>query len=166
MSKDEIFLLPGEFYFGSEYHKVRTLLGSCVAITMWNRRLKVGGMCHFKLPSRNNAFSVVLNGNYGEEAIQLFLQHMKHYMLKPRDMRVGVYGAGNMFKEIIKDDFKSISAQNINLVHTLLPDLGFTIHNESLGGNVSRRISLDLDNGEVIQYSLRSGVSVDKANKP
>lgn len=153
----DIFLLPGEFYFGNDYQTIKTLLGSCVAITMWNRRLKVGGMCHFKLPYKPNKFSLVLNGNYGDDAIHLFIQNMNQYMLKPRDMRVGVYGAGNMFKEVIKDDFRSVSVQNIELVHTLLPEHGFVIHNESLGGNISRRISLDLDSGEVIQKSLRSG---------
>jgi len=164
MGESSIFLLPGEFYFGNDYASIKTLLGSCVAITMWNARLKIGGMCHFKLPSRPSHFSIVLDGSYGEEAIQLFLDNMKHYMLRPEDMRVGVYGAGNMFKEIIKNDFKSVSAQNITLVHTLLPELGFTIHNESLGGNVSRRIALDLVTGDVTQQSLQVGSIKHSAN--
>ena len=150
----EIFLLPGEFYFGNEYNSVKTLLGSCVAITMWSKRLKVGGMCHYKLPRRLVSPSVNLDGNYGEEAVLLFLQHMSKYMLRAEDMTVGVYGAGNMFSSIVESDAKSIGVQNINLAHQLLKKLGFEISHESLGGAVSRRVSLDLLKGMVKIQSL------------
>src|SRR5439155_18563598 len=42
----EIFLQPGEWYFGDADTRIRTLLGSCVAITMWHPRRCLGGMCH------------------------------------------------------------------------------------------------------------------------
>ena len=48
----EIFLQPGEFYFGEGKTRIRTLLGSCVAITLWHPRLHIGGMSHYMLPSR------------------------------------------------------------------------------------------------------------------
>ena len=51
----EIFLQPGDFYFGDRDTRIRTLLGSCVSITMWHPRLHVGGMCHFMLPERGLA---------------------------------------------------------------------------------------------------------------
>jgi Chemotaxis protein; stimulates methylation of MCP proteins len=48
----EIFLQPGDWYFGDRDTRIRTLLGSCIAITIWHPRLLVGGMCHFLLPGR------------------------------------------------------------------------------------------------------------------
>ena len=150
----EIILLPGEFYFGNEHRIIRTLLGSCVAITMWNKQLQVGGMCHYKLPRRLVNSKTQLDGNYGEEAMLLFLQHMSRFMLKAEDMVVGVYGAGNMFSDIVKSDEKSIGVQNIKLAHQLLKKLGFVISHESLGGNVSRKISLDLVKGLVKVHGL------------
>ena len=50
----EIFLQPGEFYFGEGKTRVRTLLGSCVAITLWHPRLHLGGMSHYVLPNRQH----------------------------------------------------------------------------------------------------------------
>lgn len=150
----EIILLPGEFYFGNEHRTVKTLLGSCVAITMWSNKLKIGGMCHYKLPRRPVTHDTKLDGNYGEEAMLLFMENLSRFMLKPRDMVVGVFGAGNMFSNIVKSDEKSIGLQNIKLAHQLLKKLGFEITHESLGGNVSRRISLDLVHGAVKVQSL------------
>lgn len=145
----DIFLLPGEFYFGNEYQSVKTLLGSCVAITMWNKRLKIGGMCHYKLPRRLTPSSGPLDGSYGEEAMLLFMENLNSYWLKPADMVVGVFGAGDMFQKVIKDRSKTVGVQNIKLAHQVLDKLGFEITHESLGGNVSRKISLDLTKGVI-----------------
>ena len=150
----EIFLLPGDFYFGNEYTSVKTLLGSCVAITMWSKQFKVGGMCHYKLPRRLVGPKTILDGSYGEEAVLLFLQHMNKYMLSAQDMTVGVYGAGNMFSNVIENNSNSVGDQNINLAHQLLSELGFEISHESLGGSISRRVSLDIRKGIVSLQSL------------
>lgn len=150
----EIFLLPGEFYFGKDYKIIKTLLGSCVAITMWHEHLKVGGMCHFKLPERRNKDSVELDGNYGDEALLLFMDGLKKFNLKPAEMTVGVFGAGNMFSDIFKEDGNSVGIQNVKLAHSLLSKRGFKISHESFGGEVSRKIAFDLESGAVKVVSL------------
>ena len=48
----EIFLQPGDFYFGDKDTRIRTILGSCVSITLWHPTRLIGGMCHFLLPFR------------------------------------------------------------------------------------------------------------------
>jgi len=48
----EIFLGPGDLFFGDRDTRIRTLLGSCVAVTLWHPRAKLGGMCHFVVPTR------------------------------------------------------------------------------------------------------------------
>ena len=145
----QIYLLPGEFYFGDEYRVIKTLLGSCVAITMWSSCLKVGGMCHYKLPRRLIGSGSGLDGNFGEEAVLLFLRNMKIYNLRPEDMTVGVFGAANMFSSVVKSDERSIGVQNIKLAHQLMKKYGFNVSYESLGGNVSRKVLLDISNGAV-----------------
>ena len=48
----EVFLQPGEHFVGDEYYRLRTILGSCVSITLWNRARRIGAMCHFLLSQR------------------------------------------------------------------------------------------------------------------
>ena len=40
-----VLLGAGDFYFGSGHTRVSTLLGSCVSITLWHPRRRIGGMC-------------------------------------------------------------------------------------------------------------------------
>ena len=56
----EIFLEPGEFQFTTDPDvRLRTLLGSCVALTMWHPKCRYGAMCHFLLPSRGRSAQLV-----------------------------------------------------------------------------------------------------------
>ena len=52
---------------------IATLLGSCVAVCLFDARLKIGGMNHFLLPSRTGASNadtdVILNGDYAMEVL-------------------------------------------------------------------------------------------------
>src|SRR5690606_5865574 len=51
----EVNLLPGALWFGTGDVRLHTLLGSCVAITLWHPRYRYGGMCHFMLPGRSRS---------------------------------------------------------------------------------------------------------------
>ena len=53
-SPNEIYLQPGEYFWGGENNRVKTLLGSCIAICIWHPVLKIGGMSHCLLPSRSH----------------------------------------------------------------------------------------------------------------
>lgn len=48
----EVYLLPGEYFVGDARYRIRTVLGSCVSITLWHRRLRIGAMSHFLLSER------------------------------------------------------------------------------------------------------------------
>ncbi len=65
------FLNPGEFFFCESNCQIHTLLGSCIAITLWHPILKIGGMCHFVLPGRRSPAGVLradskLKGRYSD----------------------------------------------------------------------------------------------------
>ncbi len=46
----EYFLNPGELIFSKKPIVVKTVLGSCVAVTLYDKKNKWGGMCHYLLP--------------------------------------------------------------------------------------------------------------------
>lgn len=70
----DIFLQPGEFYFGDRETRLRTILGSCVAITLWHPRLRIGGMCHYLLPMRRGHHDEAeLDGRYADDSLTLRL---------------------------------------------------------------------------------------------
>ena len=47
---EKVYLKPGELYVGEGPTKVITVLGSCVSVTLFSRRLRLGAICHGTLP--------------------------------------------------------------------------------------------------------------------
>lgn len=158
----EIFLQPGEFYFGGGNTRIRTLLGSCVSITMWQPTQLIGGMCHYMLPSRSGRSARQLDGRYGDEAILMFLREAMRHESDPNSFVVKVFGGGNMFhhdgsthpcairpcREAIQS-CRNVACKNTVRGITLLEDLGFVIEAHDLGGSSSRNIFFDISNGHV-----------------
>ena len=63
---------PGGWAIESD-RPIATLLGSCVAVCLFDPKLKIGGMNHFLLPScingDNSEIDVILNGDYSMEVL-------------------------------------------------------------------------------------------------
>jgi chemotaxis protein CheD len=145
----EVYLKPGDFCFGEGKLRITTVLGSCVSITLWHPRLVHGGMCHYMLPSRfEPRGDAPLDGKYGEEAMQLFLQELRKRNTQPAQYRVNVYGGGNMFSEAAPKGM-DIGQQNIDTALRLLQQHGFSIACEHLGSFGRRKLAFDVWSGEV-----------------
>jgi chemotaxis protein CheD len=158
-----INLAPGEFYFGSGYNRIYTLLGSCVAITMWHPQMRIGGMCHYLLPSRGGNQRLG-QGFYADEAVNMFLGEVRKAKTRPVEYEVKVFGGGNMFE---KDDNvahrMSVPKNNIVSGCRLLKQHGFVVKATDLGGSYYRKIFLELWNGDVW---LQRGSNRLNAGKP
>lgn len=146
----DVTLAPGEFYFGAGYTRVHTLLGSCVAITLWHPIKHIGGMCHYLLPFRG-LNQRAAQGYYADDAVQLFLNEIKKAHTSPGEYEVKLFGGGNMFESLgHKNGPASVSQNNIISGKKLLKEYGFsTIKANDVGGMAHRKIYLELWNGDV-----------------
>lgn len=145
----EIYLLPGDFYFGNGNSRVHTLLGSCVSITVWHPLSRIGGMSHSLLPSRGKAGNSDPDGRYADEAIKLFLHEIGKRDTRPDEYRVKLFGGGHMFPQAVAEKAFNVAGCNIEAARALLEAGGFSIHAEHVGGSGHRSIIFDLSNGEV-----------------
>lgn len=157
----EIFLNPGGFYFGSRDTRIRTVLGSCVAVTLWHSRLQIGGMCHFMLPFRaDNGFGKPADGRYANEAMMLFMQELEKTRTRPAEYEMKLFGGGNMF--VHKHDCSgacsssrmpqcsNIACRNVMTAKALAIEHGFNIRATHLGGSGHRQVIFDLRTGHVL----------------
>lgn len=145
----EIFLRPGEFYFGDRNTRIRTLLGSCVAMTMWHPELLVGGMCHYMLPSRSGRGSGKLDGKYADEALELLLNETRQIGTRAGDYQFKLFGGGDMFPATGKTHKHAVGLKNVEAGHALLKRHGLNISAEHLGGVGHRTLIFDIWNGHV-----------------
>lgn len=151
----ERYLYPGERWFGRGKLQIRTLLGSCVAITLWHPGLKVGGMCHYLLPEEPvRSRSRPPDARYADDAMNLFLRDIKRVNTCPVDYRVGLFGGGNMFTALERAWTVDIGRRNTEMGRSLLRRFGFVLAYEDVGGKLHRQVILDLMDGKIL---LRRG---------
>ena len=103
---------------------VRTLLGSCVSITLWHARRQFGAMSHFLLSSRSplNRTGAVgverrrsgteLDGKYADEVLVLMLDQLKDAGIKGIECQAKIFGGGNMFAHRRMEDHLDIGKKN------------------------------------------------------
>ncbi|MDB6063693.1 MAG: chemotaxis protein CheD [Verrucomicrobiaceae bacterium] len=147
----DIFLQPGEIYFGDEQTRIRTVLGSCVAITLWHPQQKIGGMCHYMLAKRRSAQTEELDGKYADEALQLLLREIAVAGGNAREYEVKLFGGGNMFMHVPLPAKRGINVADDNVIagRELLNRHGFAVTAEHLGGHGHRQIVFEIHTGDV-----------------
>jgi chemotaxis protein CheD len=140
----ERFLKPGEVAYGDDGMVLGTLLGSCVAITLWHAQRRAGALCHFVLASGSSAAGP--NGHYGDGAFTLMLDALVRHRIDPRSCVAKVFGGGKMFGTAHLPD---IGARNVAQAYALLEAAGLTPQAENIGQAGYRRLFFDTGSGDV-----------------
>jgi len=142
-----IFLNPGDFYFCAAPLQLATLLGSCVTVTLWHPRRRIGGMCHFLVPSRKSQQNADPSGYSAEEAFDLFDKAMLRAGSLPHEYQAKLFGGGNMFPDTAGN--LNVGLRNIDMARHLLKERGISLLAEHAGGAGHRKLVFDIASGEV-----------------
>jgi chemotaxis protein CheD len=139
---------PGEWYFGDEYEILYTVLGSCVALSVWHPTLKLGGLCHYLLarqPGNINEAELARvggAGRYASSVLQLLKKAMQRYAAV-NEYQLGLFGGCDAFA------YSTIGQQNISYAQEWLQDHHLTLTRSDLGGTSSRTLALTISSGAI-----------------
>ncbi|TGG95784.1 chemotaxis protein CheD [Natronospirillum operosum] len=142
----DIFLHPGEWYFGDRHTRIQTTLGSCVAVTLWHSKLKLGGMCHYMLPGKEQP-GATLNARYGHDALQLLMAEIGRQGTHPSNYEAKLFGGASMFET--GPGGSSVARRNIMAAEELVQHHGLSVLARSLGGSGYRQLVFDIATGDV-----------------
>ena len=158
-----INLQPGEVYFSQsekgENRTLKTILGSCVAITIWHSQSKTAGMCHYLLAQEaknTKATHVIQKYRYGEDALDYLLKKMA--LMYPLDeYKLALFGGSNMYPSLTSP---SIGEANIVFAQNWAKKNKLLFNQQDILGNHGRSISLNLTTGNItlINYHDDKGV--------
>ena len=152
----DVFLKPGELFVADGDWRIRTLLGSCVSMTLWHPATRTGGMSHFLLPTRGSTVPPgELDGRYGDEALHLILTELRRCGVPPHQCQGKIFGGGNMFPHHVRPGAVNVGQRNGEAARELLQAHGITIVGESLFGIGHRQIIFDVSNGDVWSHQVR-----------
>jgi chemotaxis protein CheD len=126
---------------------LRTILGSCVGICIYDRVKKIGGMAHVLLP--HNLKRGQNLEKYADTAIPLLVKEILKEGARIENLSAKIAGGASMFKFGANAMLGQIGERNIEQTKIELEKLGIAILVEDLGGNLGRVIDFFLEDGRM-----------------
>ena len=127
---------------------LRTLLGSCVGVALYERKLKLVGLTHIVMPDSMGRNQPV--GKYADTAIPETIRRMMDRAGGVRlSLSAKVAGGANMFAHVSPNNTNTIGEQNVVAVEKTLAALEIPILARHLGGTAGRRMVVEVDSGVV-----------------
>ncbi len=132
---------------GKEPAILRTILGSCVGICIYDRIKKVGGLAHILLP--NDTSKGANPEKYADTAVPLLVQQLIKEGAKKEFMSAKIAGGASMFKFDANVTLGQIGDRNVEEVKKALQELQIPLLQEDTGGNAGRVIDFFLEDGHL-----------------
>ncbi len=128
------FLEPGYIFLATQPAVISGVLGSCVAVCIYDARRKIGGMNHFRYPvTRNKAEATAL---YGNVATLTLIRMMRNEGSKIKHLKAQIIG-GAYNPEISS---QNIGRENIHIARQVLRQHRVAVISEDVGGQQGRKV--------------------------
>jgi chemotaxis protein CheD len=135
------YLAPGRLFASAEDVQVTTILGSCVAVCIWDPQAEVGGMNHFLLPSGRPA-----SPRFGDSAVALLIGRLLELGAHRSRMSAKVFG-GACVLEAFRADEWSLGARNVEMAREQLGAASIPVVGEDVGGDLGRKLVFHVRTG-------------------
>ncbi len=148
---DRYYLFPGKLFVSKKPHIVDTILGSCVAVALWDPGSRMGGINHFMLPSWNGEGTP--SYKYGDVAISELIKRMLAFGCTKNNLKAKVFGGSE--NDMLNGGF-NIGKRNMDLALDLLKKEQIPVVSQSLGGGFGRKVVFYSESGEVMIKNIRN----------
>ncbi len=140
------FLRPGEFYVGCSPVVAETLVGSCVAVCLYNFKERFGAMNHFLRDGSPGETSADL-GRFGTTATQHIVAAVLKRDSDPTHYRASIFGGAAVLKRAGTEG--DIGQANVEAALDALRGAHIRVARQEVGGTRGRRITFDTETGEI-----------------
>ena len=142
--RQRAYLLPGQLHASAEPCQIKTILGSCVAICLWDKRRSAGGMNHFLLPASRECQAASLR--FADEATNVLLEQLRTLGCRPPNLRAKIFGGAALFQ--LRDRYAtSLGAKNVAAALDLMKRAGIPVIAQETGGAMGRKVIFNTDDG-------------------
>ena len=132
MDKKEKTILIGEYYASKNPTVIYTLLGSCVAVCLFDPVEKIGGMNHILLPGKADLKTRNPLGRYSDNAIDLLFRRILNLGGVESRIRAKVYGGAHLF-QVLDENF-DVGWKNATFALDMLQKKGINVVCAGFGG--------------------------------
>ncbi len=138
-----VYLHPGQFVVTKEPVVITTILGSCVAVCLWDAKAGVAGINHFLLPKDPQPRSA--DPRYGDSAMDALIFAMWKRGAAIDRLVAKVFGGACVLAGAGAG--RSIGAQNAELARRVLERHSIAVAIDRTGGQRGRKLLFDAGDG-------------------
>lgn len=130
-------------------------LGSCLAVSLYDVELGLGGLAHALLPGRQKDGPLTGSAKFVDDAIDEMYQALLDLGADQAHLVAKLAGGANMFETEFLSQVNGIGARSAHSARAALAALGVPLVGEDVGGNRGRTVEFDLATGQLIVYCAR-----------
>lgn len=138
------FLYASSLFANRTATEIQTVLGSCVAVCLYDIRKQFGGMNHYMLPLWKG--DGLATAKFGNIAIEKLVSRMLTLGAKKEDLVAKIFGGAD---QLSGNSFYEIGKRNILVAEDELASLRIPIVASSTGGAHGRKIVFHSGSGQV-----------------
>ena len=153
------YLHPGEICICTRPSRVITVLGSCVSITMFNPRLRMGAICHGTLPRCRSVKEECLKPcidafKYTDCAIRHMLHAFRNHGIMNNEIEIKLFGGADT---LTSRSSNAIGSQNIRTALHIIRKEKLSVAAADVGDSFGRKLVFFAHTGEVFLKRLGNG---------
>lgn len=154
----QVFLLPGAIHIGAEPALVTTVLGSCIAVCLWDRFAGLGGMNHFVLPADTEGDG---SARYGDAAIDRLVDGLRALGGRPANLRAKLFGGAAVLPVLPgpAGDGATVGERNLQMAQARLAHYRIPVVAQRTGGSSGLVIRFHTATGQVILRTVASNAA-------
>jgi len=147
-----VYLPPGLLYAASTPGAVTTVLGSCVAVCLFDPMLRAGGINHYLLPYWNG--EGLASPKYANIALPKLLEKMLALGCRRQNLRAKLFGGGAIFRQI--EGLFGVGERNIQCAEQFLADAQIPVVARDVGEGFTRKVIFRVHTGEALVRRLKA----------
>jgi chemotaxis protein CheD len=140
-----------------------TILGSCVAITVYSPEKRTGAIFHAMLPEHRDKNKVISNSppvspdpDYVDYAFYYIREKFRQKGINFKTAKFMLFGGGDVVQSLSSARRVSVGFQNINMAKKLIESEGISLHGEDVGGTKGRKLIFLPGEGKVYLEYLKN----------
>lgn len=146
-------IIVGEVFASKEPMVVSTILGSCIAVCLYDPETEIGGMNHFLLPGTPDNGST--STRYGENAMRVLIEKVVQLGASRHRLRAKVFGGA---LPEISPRIPPVGQQNVTFIEDLLAREQIPVEARRVGGLDAVRVEFFTHTGRARVQALDPSV--------
>lgn len=155
---EKVFLKPGEIYLSTTGREISTILGSCISVCIFDKKLRFGVINHVVLPHINISAQAKRfdSMQFADTSTIELLKFMKRNGSRRHNLEVKILGGANNIGLLNESNETNIGSKNLKMVEDVLQKHKIKISAKVCGGNLGLKLVFNTQTGELRYKTLKN----------